>query len=490
MVADKKAWHNGPSEAGKRCALAAEQTRYSLSPTEPYLPPDCDGVFIRGLTANDFHLMVDGIEQKIENITSENEGLNIRDNLGLHIDYAQTPKGKWSTTDFPVPHYIYTGELVFGLEARNRYDISFVPQGAGSTGCHKISVKVDRRNSIVVAREEYCASESPSDILNGSTFGNQLEQDLATGQPGQLPFALQAAVFQGDQGRGRVRIVLEFPMAVLHRQWSQDWIEHATIGVLGIIYGHDGTLMSRFSDFACCTPYSTGSMIGEGMMTMDRLNGLARQFGLGFGFNLASTLVIPMERGTLPSRYETYVDLPPGGYDLRIILSDGENFGRAETHLNVESIDGNALSLSSVMLCNRFRDAHVAEVETGAANFAPQYVPTVSKSVQVSPSGYMRFASDENLIAYFEIYKPQLESGAESGIQAHLKIVDAKSGSLIKDFPAVDAETYERPGSDVIPIAREVPISELPKGQYRLEVQASDAAGHSTPWQAAAFSIK
>lgn len=41
----------------------------------------------------------------------------------------------------------------------------------------------------------------------------------------------------------------------------------------------------------------------------------------------------------------------------------------------------------------------------------------------------------------------QLLSEAESGVQAHLKIIDAKSGSLVKDFPAVDAATYEPSGS-------------------------------------------
>jgi len=70
-----------------------------------------------------------------------------------------------------------------------------------------------------------------------------------------------------------------------------------------------------------------------------------------------------------------------------------------------------------------------------------------------------------------------------------MRIVDAKSGGLVKDFPDVDATTYERSDSAKIPIARQVPISELSKGQYRLEVQASDASGRTTPKQTSEFTI-
>jgi len=347
---------------------------------------------------------------------------------------------------------------------------------------------VDRHDSIVAARDEYCASESPLDILNGSTFGKQLEQDLGSSQPEKIPLALQTAVFEGGKEGGRIRIALDFPMDLLYRQWSQDWIEQATIGVLGMIYRRDGTLASRFSDFACCTPYSTGAELGTGLMSMDEFN---RMSGLsGFRFDVASTFVAPLEKGTLPTRFETYVDLPAGEYDLQIILSDGKKFGRAKEHLKVERIDDKKLALSSVMLCNRYRDAHVAETEMRAANFVPQYVPMVSKGVQVNPAGDTTFSSSETLIAYFEIYKPQVATEAEPGIQVHFRIVDATGGGIVKDFPGVDAATYRQPGTTVIPIVREIPIKGLPKGAYRLEVQATDSGGRSTPIQSAEFSIK
>ena len=484
MVANKKVWRNGPTEAGQRCALSTKETLFRLPATEPYLPTECEGVFIRGLTAKNFHVLVDGVEQRIQSVTSESEGLRVRDNQGLHNEFSQTPAAKWSTTDGRIPHYF---QADYGLLARNRYDLSFVPWESDSTGCHEIKVKVDRRNSIVATRDEYCASESPSDILNGSAFGELLERDLTSRQPGEIPLSLQAVVFDSDKGKGRVRIALEFPLDSLHWRWRQDWTLDATIGVLGMIYRRDGTLASRFSDFTGYRPYLAGAEIGMRGMTVNDFADLGKQFGMPS--NIVSMALNGIERGTLPTGYETHLNLPPGEYDLRIVLSDGEKFGHAEAHLNIEKYDENGLALSSVMLCKRFRDAHVAAVESAAANFAPQYVPMVSNGIQVTPAGDVDFKTGEPLIPYFEIYAPRVASEPTIVIQAHLRIVAAKDGAIVKDFPSVDAAPYAQPGSATIPVAREVPIAALPKGSYRLEVQVSDSAGRSTPWRAANFTI-
>jgi hypothetical protein len=106
----------------------------------------------------------------------------------------------------------------------------------------------------------------------------------------------------------------------------------------------------------------------------------------------------------LPSRYETQINLAAGEeYDLQVVLSDGKKFGRAVTRLNIESYDGRQLAISSVALCNRFQDAGVAAREVDAVKLAPEYVPLVSRGVQVTPSADTKFKRGEPLIAYYEI---------------------------------------------------------------------------------------
>ena len=191
----------------------------------------------------------------------------------------------------------------------------------------------------------------------------------------------------------------------------------------------------------------------------------------------------------LPTRYETQVDLPAGDYDLEVVLNDGWNFGRAKMPLTVEPYDGKQLALSSVALCKSLRSAAVAAKENAQADFAPQYVPLVSKDILFSPSGDTGFAKGESLFAYFEVYEPQLTENAAAPVSVHLRILDASTSKVKEDFAAIDAAPYKQAGSSVLRIGRKLPIDQLPTGDYRLEVQATGSKG-STAWRAANFEIK
>jgi len=110
-VLDKKVWREGPTEAGRRCVQAEHEAFAHLRATEPYLPKDCEGLHIRGLATKDFHIFVDGQEQKIQDISTENAGIRVRDNLGAHNEYSNSPVGKWSTPDYSRPPEDYRLEV-------------------------------------------------------------------------------------------------------------------------------------------------------------------------------------------------------------------------------------------------------------------------------------------------------------------------------------------------------------------------------------------
>lgn len=174
-------------------------------------------------------------------------------------------------------------------------------------------------------------------------------------------------------------------------------------------------------------------------------------------------------------------------YILRAVLSDGFNAGRTEVPLSVEKDDGETLAVGSVLLCKHFRNAPEAAVQADAAKLAPQYVPIVSKGIQVTPAGDSSFTAEERLFAYFEISGKELALKSHPQIQVCLRIIEAKTGAVVKEFPLIDTADYEQDGSSVIRIAREVPITNVPPGEYRLEVQASDSNGRKTPCQTANF---
>ncbi|HWG19582.1 MAG TPA: hypothetical protein VG225_03565 [Terracidiphilus sp.] len=453
-----------------------------------FFPRDCFTTGIEDLTLGDFRLFQDGKLEQIKSMDKESWWMPVRDQPATeqsnwHLETSDTPSGFWSSA-------VIDGNRVQPT-SEHFYLLSYAPDTASlQRGCHRLRVEVSRPGAEVFARNEYCAGETHLDLLNGTKVGEKLEHELAKTGPEKIPVFVQVGAMQDGAGRRkRAEVAVEFPWDLLNRSWDiQTGRLYASIGILGAVYSKDGKLAARFSDLLWPSWWPT---IIQGWQEDTAIYfGSAEDDSLGFGGNGLRKSLSEVDVAWLPTRYETQFELEPGEYTLRVVLSDGIKVGRTEVPLTVEDDDEKSLALSSVFLCTRFRDAHVAAVETAAANFAPQYVPLVSKGVQFIPAAKTNLAPDEHLFAYFQIDDSGLAAEPAARIQAHLRIVDAKSSGLVKDFPPVDAATYEQPGSTLIPIAREIPIANLPKGPYRLEVQASDASGRATAWHTAGFSIE
>ena len=327
--------------------------------------------------------------------------------------------------------------------------------------------------------------------------------------------SLQTATFYTGTDTARVDICMQFPWNDLYRSWDlSQWAIYARIGIMGVVRKQDGTVAARFSDLLYPSYWPTFVQGGEKIKSWDQgtealmgganpgamrndpealkllrilLSGSAS--GIAPDYAAIKALLSSSDVAWLPTRYETQLDIPPGNYDLEVVLSDEEKFGRAEAPLIIDAYDGKQLALSSVALCKRLRSAAVAAKEATQANFAPQYVPLVSKDIWFTPVGDTHFQKGEPLFAYFEAYEPLLSHNSAT-VELRLRILDASTGKLKEDFAPVDAAPYERPGSSVLRIARKVPIDQLPKGTYRLEVQVMDSTGRSTAWRAANFAVE
>jgi len=458
-----------------------------LRADQPYSPKNCLGRDrqVRDLTTDDFQLFQDGEPQKIQLLGKEYWELTTRDNRAWHDETSIAPSGVWSTTDQtnaikPAFHpQNYEFYYILGYSAPRPDEI-----------CHRIRVEVRRPpGARVFARDEYCALQTPSDLLNGTKIGKKLQHELEQKGHDKIPLSVQAGIFRGSAG-SRADVVLEFPWKQMNHSWDvRDGTLTAQIAVLGAVYTEDGTLVTRFSDLLWPSYWPTilKGYSGSAGLRLSLPND--DPVSSSVDISLTKEVLSWYDPAWLPTRYETQFGLAPGEYDLRVVLSDGTKIGRAEVRLTVENYDAKSLSLGSVFLRNRFRDAHVAAVESAAANFAPQYVPLVSKGVRVTPAGDTRFGPETQLSAYFEIYGPQAAIEPAPQIQAHLRIVNAKNSAIVKDFSPVDTASYAQAGNTTIPVAREIPIATLAKGEYRLEVQASDSTGRSTPWRSANFTI-
>jgi hypothetical protein len=175
-------------------------------------------------------------------------------------------------------------------------------------------------------------------------------------------------------------------------------------------------------------------------------------------------------------------------------------FGRAEIPLTVEAYDRKQLGISSIAVCKQFDNPRQNLAETAAAppvsasavpfSTLSHFTPLVSRGDAYTPTGDTTFKKNELLFAYYEVYEPLLASPQTTQVRLRLKIIDSETGAVKADTGLQSAAEWMRPGSPVIAIAQQANIAALPKGSYRIEVQAEDSAGRNTAWRSANFRVE
>jgi len=277
---------------------------------------------------------------------------------------------------------------------------------------------------------------------------------------------------------------VEFPWDALTTYWSGNY-RSADVSLLGLVYNENGTIATRFSDVA----YSPKTF---DFHEADRFNDTNRDDDLP-----------EITESRLPTRYEAQINLPAGNYKMRIVLTDGKNFGSAELPLTVESYDPKSLAVSGIVLSRRFTNMAVewpkyaqskqvadqTKLPVGEGSTASDYVPLVSNGIGITPTGDTRFHSGDRLLTYFEVYEPLLAAG-QTKYEFEVRVTDAQTGSVKLDSGLRSTDTYAHADNSIIPIGWEIPFDKLSKGAYRVEVQASDSTGKQTPWRSASFTVE
>jgi len=436
--------------------------RAALDGDGPRVDALYEAVAIHGLTASDFQVFDDGQTQVIQNVSYERSTYwDVRDNRGHHTEYIGPGGGKWSTAEWP-PGMV--GDIV-----PSHYVIAYTLPESPEGSCHRINIKVNRHNAVVSARSEYCNTKhSASDPVNGTRLGAQLENDLASPKDESVKISLLAVPLLTNSDAVCVHIALDW-------RWESLKGESRTRGVLGLIRKKDGALVTRFSDLA------------------DR-EGVTRS-------DWADPPDYHGDRRTpsvIENRYEKQITLPPGEYDLRVVLGDGTRFGHAEIPLTVSGYDRNEFAINGISLCKRISDV-AANSPLNKPNLPGawgqklpgDYRPLVSKDVEFKPTADTQFKKGGTLYTYFEIYEPSLVEGqSPATVQIRMRIVDLKTGDAITDSEPISAAPYMKAGRSIIPVGRGMDISKLPIGSYRLDVQATDSTGKSTAWRSTNFTVE
>ena len=194
------------------CAREMVVRFFKLTPLQPYLPKDCDVTEVPDLSAKDFRLFEDGVEQQIGSFEAAAWRTVVRDNFGWHLQASATPRGIWSLSELSTLKKVPFVTTDFHI-------LGYVPRDA-KEGCHRIRVEVNRPNLLVFGRDEYCGGQSPSDPLVGTGQGKELERILASDKRGKIPLSLQGAAFYTGGDRSLVDLCLRFSSNDLYRKWD------------------------------------------------------------------------------------------------------------------------------------------------------------------------------------------------------------------------------------------------------------------------------
>lgn len=415
---------------------------------------------VTGLTQNDFQIFEDGQLRPIQRVALDVPRIrDVRDNISHHLEYSTTPRGIWSSADLRPQSGMGSGVAPFSV-----YLVSYVPAPSPDGVCHQIKVKVRRHHATVYARDAYCNTAHPlSDPLKGTELGGEMERYVGSGQAGSFPVAARASSLLDRTGANETEIAVEFPWSAVKRKWKGVNL-YANVAVLGIIRDQNGVEVARFSDMESTALWNFYS----GPLPPDR------------------EFLNDWERAGIPNRYATQVNLPPGNYQLQVVVTDGEKFGRTQSPLKVEDAPGQRLGLSGIVLCNRIQN--VAEGAQAAAR-APQYTPLSRNGVEFSPAADARFARGDRLFSYFEIFLSSETRTTTVGARFQIKLRNT-AGELKMDTGLRPADSGSGTGSGVVPVSGEIAISDLPPGRYLLQVQASDSAGQKTAWRESSFVIQ
>ena len=354
-----------------------------------------------------------------------------------------------------------TNDLAGGLEKINKeqneyYLLAYSAPESAEGSCHTIRVKVNRGGMNLRARTGYCNVKSV-DLLAGKPAEKELEGRLGGAQPGTLPAApIQAPFFYTSANTARVNVVLDMPTAQVKFQKVKGK-QHAELNVLGIAYRPNGNVAARFSDTV----------------------------KLDFDEKKEAEEFVKK-----PYHYENQFDAGAGRYVLKVAFSSGgEDFGKVEIPLNIDTYDGKQLAMSGLAISKNIR--RVSDLESGLdVEMLEGRVPLIVQGFEFTPAGAYQFKTSENVVVYFELYESLLtEPNTATKIAVQLRVLDGRSGDPKVDSGGVDLAKFMRAGNPVVPVGLRIPLSGLVAGAYRLELRAVDSAGRET-LRTAAFSVQ
>ena len=315
--------------------------------------------------------------------------------------------------------------------------------------CHKLKVNVDRKGLGADARDTYCTSgQPPARPLTSAQ--RTLEARAASGAPGAIAARMQLSWFYSRPGVAVADVAMEIDPAAMKMHGKL----HGEFTLLGIAYREDGRVPDTIEiDFD----------------SLEQVSAFLKA----------------------PYHYSTQFDLAPGQYRFRMAgeFAGDQAFGGTEKPTEYRALE----QPDDVHQRNRswaFRTRIPATGATAELDSSLLEGPRrlESKGREFVPMGGNRFPPGQNGLFYFEVYEPRLAQSTPPAMR--VRILDRATGEEKKDSGPMDAGGWLQAGIPVIPIALNLPASELPAGSYTLELRVTHDDGRDAVLRTADFDVQ
>jgi len=345
-----------------------------------------------------------------------------------------------------------TNDLGAGLdridqETRSYYILSYSPKDEKLDGrFRQIRVAVKRPDLTVRARSGYYAMPAGYELLSPVEL-QLIEQAAKTAPAAKFPLFLHAGSFQQGTRLFRIPVVVEIPYASI--QFDADRDKHsARLQILGLV--------------------------------RDRAGNMVRQFGEPVVMSLSNAQYSAVKSGTISLMNQVQLSTP-GDLSVEVLVKDVAS-GRVSSTKQTVHLErpDTSLGLSSILLAS---DRELYRTSDTADQFL-----TV-QGVRITPSAACQFRNGDNMIFYFDIYNPSVNSeNKKSDISIAL--------AFVREGTAVNAglprfHLNEAPGG-VIPhltFSKFLRLTGLQPGNYSMVFEVKDGVGNQSARGEAAFKV-
>ena len=330
-------------------------------------------------------------------------------------------------------------------EQREYYLLGYTPSADSAGACHKLRVRVERKDTDWRARSEYC-NRPPGDILSGNPVERAMEARAAADDLGSIDATMQVAHFHTGRNIARTAVAMEIDPAEIAFK-REDGKFRATLNVLGLARREESAAAARFSD-AVKLEFATAAEVDAFKRT--------------------------------PYRYENQFDIAPGEYTLAVVVAAGDKFGRLEEPLVIAARPTSEFALSALALSTDFKDTDKSVDAALDELLVDDRKKLLMNGVELVLAGSKKLNEAKPAGVFFEIYEPHLtdvDAREKLVVAIQIRIIDTFTTRVHRDTGLLRLDLAGQGLNPVIALGQTIPIKDLTTGSYILELQAVDSAG-------------